>query len=612
MLAIVQNTPLISGQLMQIAHYVKLWCRSDSAVLKPITNYLLGKIGNEFSQSHDRKELKLGQESYSVISFDVLHKPCSIHIPLNQFLAMLLTCFNQENEDILQMIQSHADPLELVSPVLTVLAVLAQVKCGMWRRNGMYGEGQHYFYNDPKIAPHNKINDLMLLQAICSVIPDPGTVVVSMMDRLNLIDWLLMSKEELPEETFDLADEFLSLVIAISSEKINTDISEIPTKEELKHRLIHLLVSGELSHSEVLKHISKDCSKTEVQVEEILHEIADLVTSKKDTSKRIYQLKKSYVKGINPFFYFYTRSQRDEVDSATFGEDIFNQPPNDMWPKTKPLFRGLPRLLWSQPLMLVIKNVLKRWQNEEKKSSHLVKHLHKVLFIINLGLDLNNAKFKSALEAENYKLLSELTQPPPELKELLSHTIDKANSALGATATALGVTSDSKPANTNENDRKRRAQAAAERKAKVMAQMSQMQKKFAKSHQSELDQIKGSNPQRMQESDQEDKSVKAGLSYRALGANQSLPSCTDDHKHTCILCQEEDSDPLVFATYIVNSTVLSRVEPIDPNLTGKCVSVGVLPSNLRCGPSVTSCGHVMHAKCYRTMFDNLVKQQQDE
>ena len=47
-------------------------------------------------------------------------------------------------------LQSPGDLLEIVDPVLTVLTVLAQIKCGMWRRNGMYGEGQHYVYNEPK------------------------------------------------------------------------------------------------------------------------------------------------------------------------------------------------------------------------------------------------------------------------------------------------------------------------------------------------------------------------------------------------------------------------------------------------------------------------------
>ena len=88
-------------------------------------------------------------------------------------------------------------------------------------------------------------------------------------------------------------------------------------------------------------------------------------------------------------------------------------------------------------------------------------------------------------------------------------------------------------------------------------------------------------------------------------------------KYTCILCQEDDeqndcSSTLVFTTFIVNSTVLSQVHPIDPNMTGKFVSRAILPSNLKCGPVITSCGHVMHAKCYQTMFENLVKQQQEE
>lgn len=85
--------------------------------------------------------------------------------------------------------------------------------------------------------------------------------------------------------------------------------------------------------------------------------------------------------------------------------------------------------------------------------------------------------------------------------------------------------------------------------------------------------------------------------------------------HTCILCQEDqtkDDSTMVFATYVINTTVLSQVHPIDPDLSNKFVSNGMLPRNLLCGPVVTSCGHVMHAKCYQTMFDNLVKQHREE
>ena len=60
---------------------------------------------------------------------------------------------------------------------------------------------------------------------------------------------------------------------------------QVSYSDELKHRLIHLLVSGELTHSEVMKNMDRDCEKTEIKVEDILHNIADLVTSKKDTTK---------------------------------------------------------------------------------------------------------------------------------------------------------------------------------------------------------------------------------------------------------------------------------------------------------------------------------------
>ena len=87
-----------------------------------------------------------------------------------------------------------------------------------------------------------------------------------------------------------------------------------------------------------------------------------------------------------------------------------------------------------------------------------------------------------------YKQLTEI-QAPSELQNLLSHTISKASEArksLLGKAGGIIVVSGKDEGQNQDNDRKRRAQAAAERKAKVMAQMNQMQKKFADTHKSEL------------------------------------------------------------------------------------------------------------------------------
>ena len=107
-------------------------------------------------------------------------EPCSIHVPLNQILNMIITSFESlpsMTEVILEKLEGHGNLLQTIDPVITVLTVFAQIKCGMWKRNGIYlVEGQHHYYHDPSINAHNKANDLMLLQIACSIIPGECTV----------------------------------------------------------------------------------------------------------------------------------------------------------------------------------------------------------------------------------------------------------------------------------------------------------------------------------------------------------------------------------------------------------------------------------------------------
>ena len=73
-----------------------------------------------------------------------------------------------------------------------------------------------------------------------------------------------------------------------------------------------------------------------------------------------------------------------------------------------------------------------------------------------------------------------------------------------------------------DNDRKRRAQAAAERKAKVMAQMNQMQKKFAKTHQTELASM-DTNEHVSTNVDPSGLEIDKKTRYKAIGAEKSMP-----------------------------------------------------------------------------------------
>lgn len=139
----------ILSQLMFTANLVRNWCRKEMSILKPITHYLLETM-EKIKSTGESKELSINGKSYRVIHFDVLREPSSIHIPLHEFLIMILTCFNEDSEEMREMITLHGSVIDIINPVLTVLTVLAQIKNGMWRRNGMYGDGPFFLYNDPK------------------------------------------------------------------------------------------------------------------------------------------------------------------------------------------------------------------------------------------------------------------------------------------------------------------------------------------------------------------------------------------------------------------------------------------------------------------------------
>ena len=113
----------IVTHLMSIANTVKQWCKEGTAVLKPIVNHLLEQLANLSKDTRKAPividlESKVASQSYDVVDFNALQDPCSIHIPLNQFMAMLLTCFNKVPgmaESALEQVQLHAPLLQVRS-----------------------------------------------------------------------------------------------------------------------------------------------------------------------------------------------------------------------------------------------------------------------------------------------------------------------------------------------------------------------------------------------------------------------------------------------------------------------------------------------------------------
>lgn len=139
-----------------------------------------------------------------------------------------------------------------------------------------------------------------------------------------------------------------------------------------------------------------------------------------------------------------------------------------------------------------------------------------------------------------------------------------------------------------------RARLAAERRAKIMAQMQSAQKNFMSSNAELFEEaataVQDKNELAM-EWQEEDANQDVNHSKQiCLGPNRKF-RFVEDLVVTCILCSEDavvnNGTAMVYSAFVQKSHVL-------------------LPFDSIAYPHTSSCGHVMHASCWREYFHNEV------
>lgn len=148
----------------------------------------------------------------------------------------------------------------------------------------------------------------------------------------------------------------------------------------------------------------------------------------------------------------------------------------------------------------------------------------------------------------------------------------------------------SKSADSEAAELKEKKRLAAERQAKIMAQMMSAQKKFMSVHAEHF---------ATEDVEKEDE-VEEGMDWTAaeetsiacLGSKRKL-QVEEDLRETCILCSEAavvngsaTAQHLVYSCFVQKSSVIYGVKA---------------PTDY---PYVSSCGHVMHASCWREYYKN--------
>ena len=206
--------------------------------------------------------------------YTVSHSPVSVHLPIHRFISKILdfaAYADLELRDvIIRLIPTLA--FTLADFPLRCLSFCAQVRCGMWRRNGSMPENLAYNYDRPPLCKSLRNTDLTSIQTAMLVL-GPDTILALTVDRYELTSFLVSSYES-KIHTVDvdklleyrgplLADLLKTLVLLMtylpsSLVKMETSVlekgrnGEVEEEEEidgkimlsLKREISHLLLAG--------------------------------------------------------------------------------------------------------------------------------------------------------------------------------------------------------------------------------------------------------------------------------------------------------------------------------------------------------------------------------
>lgn len=192
--------------------------------------------------------------------------------------------------------------------------MIAQIRTGLWVRNGFAIRGQLLHYRDYVLRELCYDQDIYMLQ-VALVILDPNIVIVTILDRFGLLGYFsgafLHSTYEGPQLS-SMVEEVLYLLITIFSEYANP--SKLSITGCIRREIVHALAIGPCTYTELTKRIAERLVD-DVSFDKVLRDVSVFRPPESATDWGAYELKDEMFDEVNPFFYHYTRNKREEVEN---------------------------------------------------------------------------------------------------------------------------------------------------------------------------------------------------------------------------------------------------------------------------------------------------------
>ncbi|KAK4613371.1 E3 ubiquitin-protein ligase ubr11 [Fulvia fulva] len=571
-------------------------------------------------------------KKYSVPRHAVQSEPMSFHHPLHYLLSWLIENAKGMSRDEMRSLLCFSpadlrDPWnatpkggaapssltgdELLSAIfehpLRVCAWLAQMKAGMWVRNGITLRHQAHTYKSVSHRDVGYQRDILMVQAglvLCGADDElPGErFLAQMIDRFQMDDWILGDYQIVPgyeeSQQLDVFEDFFHLLVIALSERGNLQPhlgSEEQHARMLQHDIAHSLCFKPLSFSELNQRVTEKVGESD-DFQRVLECMTNYRAPEGLQDTGTFELKPEYIELVDPFFAHYTRNQREEAENVYRKytarktgkkvEDIVYE--TRLEPIESGMFTHLAAFT-NTPLFVQLAASALQFALHVKEAAPKVQvtrvetFLHMVLHLILLavvedrsGAEDGFVKLASSVTCNfaansfiphetattlvslllSVGVMDDYTACHPAIKNVLRKMQmrhPEKLSAIGALGAMLDRGDSSSPASLSLEDKERKKQEALARQAKVMAKMKEQQNNFLQNQGmafgDELDDF------------EDDMSITEEPEKVEHRKTWSFPT------GTCILCQEETDENRLYGTFAFfgDSNILRTTPVEDPD-----------------------------------------------
>lgn len=592
---------------------------------------------------------------YSVVDFVVEKEPISFHHALHYTLSWLIDCGKSMSRyklrDLLQFTPKELQEpppykasvpdhdaesylMALFDSPLRVCAWLAQMKAGMWVRNGLSLRHQMGTYRGVSYRDLAHHRDIFLLQTAL-VVCNPSRVLASMIDRFGMDDWMrgnyIIREGYEPSQLLDVAEDFIHLMIVLLSDRTSLHpLEDEPSPQSLAIRrdIAHILCFKPLSFSDLSSRLADKFQDLE-DFQNILEEMTNFRAPEGLSDTGTFELKQEYLADIDPYIAHYSKNQRDEAEnnyrtwmakrSGKEVAEIVLEPKlrrvqsgvfEDLSSFTRtPLFAQIIFYSLMYPLQfratseipstrieaflqvilhLVLCAVLEDSSNEDDENPEPVQSFAYRAFCKHQNESIALTYTSESIFTILAKLLEhdELKGCHPKIR-LVMHRLHQRRPRTYSSAVAqiysspnvsltipldiLGFESPRTPIADDQETKQKQAQELQEaRKRQALERQAKVMRSFQQQQQNFLDNQDSID---WGEEDYDD------LDSVATGATEEHKKMWKYPTGNCILCQEETNDTRLYGTFalLMNSNILRQTDLTDPDFVGEVLST---PSSL--------------------------------